>query len=168
MITNIIGTKRTRLRPYVADSDRDQFLDLLADSEVNALTGNGVYDPEKAAALFDKILELYKSQLAARHFDIWAVELVATGDYVGHLELKETDATSDDDLEIVYMLAKKFWRQGLGTEIVTAVRDYADSIHKQVIATVNQQNKPSLDLLAKIGCGQPISLDHETLLLRLT
>lgn len=155
-----ICTAQVRLRCYTA-GDRENVVRLFGDPRVNELTGNGPCSREPALQLFQGILDIYAGSQPDRLFFIWAVE--RAGVYIGHVELKETADTNPRELEIVYLLDTPHWRQGIGTELIRAIRTHAALIGRSVIATVNDHNIPSLGLLRKVGVAEEIRLDGETI-----
>jgi RimJ/RimL family protein N-acetyltransferase len=131
------------------EKDRQQFIELSVDKEVNHFMGGRCETREDANSMFDKVLDIYKGILLPRHFEIWAID--AGNEFAGHFELKQTDNTSGDELEVVYLLDKKFWGQGLMPEIINEINRYAGSMNKQLIATISSENKKTIKALGKIG-----------------
>lgn len=144
-----IFTNRTMLRKYKA-SDKKIFGELFTDKEViKYMGGQHCETMEDAFRLFDKCREIYNGFLNNRHFEIWAME--SGGEMVGHFELKQTQNTADNELEIVYLLNKKFWGRGLMKEVLDEINLYAAGMGKQLIATINPENVNTVKLLKKTG-----------------
>lgn len=104
---------------------------------------------EDAYGLFEKGLEIYNGLFAGRHFELWAIEY--KGEMIGHFELKQTNNTVGDELEVVYLLDKNYWGQGLMPEILNEVNKYASGLGKQLIATVNLENIKTIKALKKLN-----------------
>lgn len=141
-------TKRTRLRKY-EEKDREKFADMFTDIEVNKYMGGQHCETKQDAyKLFEKSFEIYNGLFTARHFEIWGIEY--EGKLIGHFELKQTNNTSGDELEVVYLLDKEYWGQGLMPEILIEVNKYASGLDKQIIATVNLDNTKTMKALRKL------------------
>lgn len=148
-INKNIFTGRTLLRKY-EEGDRKVFADLFTDKEVNFYMGGQKCETrEDAYSLFDKCFEIYEGKFRGRHFEIWAV--LYENNTIGHIELKQTNNTDEDELEVVYLLDKNFHGIGLMTEILQKINSYAGSHNKKLIATINPDNIKSLKVLEKTG-----------------
>ncbi|MBK8552169.1 MAG: GNAT family N-acetyltransferase [Ignavibacteria bacterium] len=144
-----IFTNRTMLRKYIA-SDKKIFGELFTDREVNKyMGGQHCETPEDAFSLFDKCFEIYNGSLQDRHFEIWGIEF--EGNLIGHFELKQTQNTVGNELEVVYLLNKEYWGRGLMLEVLNQVNSYSSGMGKQLIATINPENINTVKLLKKTG-----------------
>ena len=56
---------------------------------------------------------------------MWAIELKATGEFIGDCGLTMQNIDGDELPEIGYHINKRFWRQGYASEAARAVRDWA-------------------------------------------
>lgn len=144
--------------------DRSVWLALFGDAAVVRFMGDGVVDPEGDAAVFERLMALAIGPTERFAF-VFAAELA--GDVVGHVELKRTDNTRDDEWELVYALARRAWGRGLGTALAAWATETAHAHRKRVIATVAPGNAASLRILEKLGLAVAGELDGgATLLLR--
>ena len=144
-----IRTKHTILRKY-SDADKEKFVYLFTDKDINHfMGGQHCQTKEDAEALFLKGFEVYNGLFPGRHFEIWAIEI--DGELAGHFELKQTQHTNENELEIVYMLNKKYWGQGLMPEIIKEINFYSSGFDKQLIATINPDNLKTVKALNKVG-----------------
>ena len=144
-----LHTVRTKLRKY-EPKDKEKFAELFTDKEVNRFMGGQHCETkEDAYGLFEKGFEIYNGLFPGRHFEIWGIE--HEGKLIGHFELKQTNNTVGDELEVVYLLDKYYWGRGLMPEILNEVNKYASSLGKQLIATVNLENIKTIKALRKIG-----------------
>ena len=144
-----LQSARTRLRKY-ENRDKEKFAELFTDKEVNKFMGGQHCETkEDAYDLFQKCFEIYNGLFPERHFEIWGIEL--EGELIGHFELKQTNNTTGDELEVVYLLDKNYWGRGLMPEILNEVNIYASQTGKQLIATVDQENIKTLKALKKLN-----------------
>ena len=144
-----LKTSRTKLRKYEL-KDKEIFAELFTDKDINKFMGGPHCETkEDAYGLFEKGLRIYNGLFPERHFEIWAIE--HEGKLIGHFELKQTNNTIGDELEVVYMLDKNYWGRGLIPEILNEVNKYASALGKQLIATVNLQNVKTIKALKKLN-----------------
>ncbi|MBE2216961.1 MAG: GNAT family N-acetyltransferase [Ignavibacteria bacterium] len=143
-----INTTRLKLRKFT-EADRADFVRFSTDPEVNQYIGGRVETEEAANALFDKIQQVYNGLFGNRHFEIWAIEY--EGKTIGSFELKQTENTEPDELEVVYLIDKAYWGRGFIPEILRCINKYAHSMGLRVIATLNPDNKQTVRALEKAG-----------------
>ena len=143
-----INSARLKLRRFTAD-DRADFVRFSTDPEVNKYIGGRVETEEAANALFDKIQQVYDGLFGKRHFEIWAIEVV--GRTIGSFELKQTENTETDELEVVYLLDREYWGRGFIPEILRTINKYANDAGRKVIATLNPENLKTVRALEKAG-----------------
>ncbi len=141
-----LSTPRLRLRRYL-EGDRSRFIAQMSDVDANRYVSGGAMEASEAAALFQRVFEVYQEH----RFAVWAVQMQASKEYVGHAELKPR--SGEPGLELIYLLEPMAWGHGLGTELAQALRDHA--IHTldspQVLATIHPENAASRRVLIKLG-----------------
>lgn len=165
-VNKIIQTERILLRKYT-DDDKETVADFFTDAEIGRYMGDGPSETRNDAyTLFNKIIEIYGRENAQRHFEIWGIEF--EGELIGHLELKSTENTLKDELEVVYLLDKVYWGKGIMGEILTALNSHAKTFQKKIIATVKEQNYNSIRVLEKIGIDKMIRMKDEINVLKIT
>jgi RimJ/RimL family protein N-acetyltransferase len=148
-LNGIIISNRAILRKYTVQ-DREAFALLFTDKEVNFYMGGEHCETmEDVYKLFDKCFEIYSGKYPERYFEIWAVEF--ENKMIGHAELKQTNNTTDNELEVVYLLYKNYQGKGFMTEILKELNEYAKRSGKKMIATVNPENEKSVRVLVKTG-----------------
>ena len=135
------------LRPWRAE-DRGAWIALLADPEVLRFVGDGRVDEERDNGIFDRLmaLEIGPEQ---RFAFVYAAEL--DGELVGHVELKQTEHTREQEWELVYLLAQRAWGRGLGSALASWGLRTAHAHGRRVIATVAPDNAASLRILDRLG-----------------
>lgn len=149
MLNKEIITQRTLLRKYQYD-DQETMIDLFMDKVVNHYMGNGPCKTKaKALELFERIQQLYEKPLADRHFEIWAIDI--NRHLAGHFELKESEYTETNELEVVYMLYQNHWGKGLMPEVLRSINAHAGTMNRQLIATINPENIRTVRALEKVG-----------------
>lgn len=157
MMTDI-QTPRLILRQW-QDSDTAPFIQMCADDEVMR------YFPKKLdAAEATAFLERIRNAIDTRGWGLLAVELKATGEFIGFIglhvhppELKIADAP-----EIGWRLLPQYWNQGYATEGAKAVLKYAFRTLRleKVISFTACINTPSERVMQNIGLEKVGEFDH--------
>lgn len=80
---------------------------------------------------------------------------------IGHFELKQSENTEGDELEVVYLLDKNYWGKGLMPEILCEINNYANSLNKILIATLNPENTKTVKTLMKVGIEKEEWIIHD-------
>lgn len=96
-----------------------------------------------------------------KEFCYWGIELKATGELIGEIDLYDFDSTTDN-CEVSYSIGYKWWNQGFGTEALRAVVDYGFrnmNIHK-ISAAHNTDNPASGKIMSKVGMIQEGIIRH--------
>jgi len=141
------NTDRFTLDHY-SNEHEECFIEMALDPICIKYMGGATGDEAEERALFQKIHKLYKSE-GTRWFWIWAVTQNDT--LAAHLELKETEHTHKDELEIVFMVHPEYRGIGLMTEVLLFLKDQQYKWKRRIIATVNPKNKASMALMEKWG-----------------
>ena len=106
----------------LCDADLDTLAEIYADSATMQFIGDGTAKTrENTRQELKKIYAFY----AEKGYSVWATELKSTGELIGRSALLDWTLKEEQHVEVAYLLARSFWRQGLGTEIARAIRDHA-------------------------------------------
>lgn len=147
MIPPELISNRFLLRPY-NPSDEDRYVEMACDDVTIKYMGGANGSESEERELFKKIFDIYTAN-NTRIFWIWGI--YKDGVLSGHLELKESVHTDENELEIVYIVHPECRRKGLMTEVLSLVRNSLDIWNKRIIATVGPNNIFSLKLLHNWG-----------------
>ena len=157
-------TDRLILRQWQA-SDYPVFAEMNADPQVMEYFPTPLTSAE-SNALADRL----KALIVERGWGFWAVELKATGQFMGFVGLHSQDGDSGIPhaplVEIGWRLSSIYWGQGYATEAAFAALDYAfeQLAVGQVYAFTALQNMPSqrvMQKLSMVNCQQ--DFDHPKL-----
>lgn len=155
--TAALETARLRLRAY-ARADEEAFVALFQDADVARYVGDGLQAEQEDRALFGRIFE---TVYPAERFAVWAVE--RDGAVVGHAEIKPSPSDDVPGWELVYVLARSQWGQGIGTELARAVTAYGFGLGlPEVWATVDADNAGSIRILDRLGYTLRGERDEDT------
>lgn len=152
-----LHSDRLILKAY-AEADEDRFVEMALDPVSIAFMGNSSGNPEAERKLFRSIAELYERQ-DDRWFWIWGA-YDRRDTLIGHVELKETEHTAENELEIVYLIHPDERRKGYMREILRRMKSEQRVWRKRIIATVNPANKSSIDLLEEWGIDERESVTN--------
>jgi len=153
-----LQTPRLILRQW-QDSDTTPFIQMCADDEVMRYFPKKL-DTSEATAFLQRI----RSDIEKRGWGLFAVELKATGEFIGFIGLHVHPAEFElaDAPEIGWRLLPKYWQQGYATEGAKAVLKYAFRNLRldKVISFTACLNTPSERVMQRIGMQKLREFDH--------
>lgn len=147
----IYQTPNFVLKPYTKE-DQDVFIEMGTDPEVLKFMGNASGNREEERALFQRVLKLYENTNTDRWFWVWGI--YKKGDLCGHIELKETENTTKEELEIVYMIHPNYRKQGVISEVLLYLKGKQKEWNRTIIATIDLDNELSIKSLEKWGIAK--------------
>lgn len=161
--------------------DLDDLATIYRDPDVRRYFPEGTLSYEETRKELEWIIDVYYGRYG---FGLWATIYKETGSFVGRCGLlpwtitigQEGDpaliATSEhppglagSEVEVAYLLAKDYWRQGLGTEAAQAIVDYGfEDLHlTRLICLFDPANRASAGVARNIGMmfERDVELDGE-------
>ncbi len=154
MYPPILKSKQFTLKPY-QQVDEKRAIETALDPISQQFMGGNNNNPS-----LKKVFEIYE-RTDDRWFWLWGIykdDLLC-----GHLELKETEHTNENELEIVYMIHPEERRKGVMTEVLSLLKTMQKSWERRIIATVSAKNVNSIALLKKWGIDkEEVLVDSET------
>lgn len=141
----ILETERFRLRVF-CDADADVLFALYTDPDVMRYLG-GTRNHDTAKEHVAK----FADQFDKTGYSLWAVEHKASGQFVGRVGLWPLDKT--DEVELGYVIARRYWGQGAATETSLACLEYGfGRLELPFIAAIARaENGASLRVMQKLG-----------------
>jgi len=142
-----LETERIYLRPMGPD-DYNDLCEILQDAET-------MYAYEHAFS--DEEVWNWLNKQFARYeqfgFGLWAVIDKKSRQFVGQAGLTIQNIENADELEIGYLLKRKYWHNGYATEAAILYRDYAFNILKRdrVVSIIRDTNKASQNVAKRVG-----------------
>ncbi|MEO8254676.1 MAG: GNAT family N-acetyltransferase [Flavobacterium sp.] len=122
--------------------EQQTFLDLFKDTQVPDAT------PERYLEMFNELLENYKNKNLSR----WAIFDTSNNDFIG-ICVARIFAYNTNQIEIGYVLSRKYWGKGIATEVCKSIVQYsfANTTTKEVVAITDINNSGSQNVLQKAG-----------------
>ena len=144
---SMIKTKRLIAFP-LSRLDREEVRLMDRDPQIMATLG-GVRSEAESERWLRENLEHWE-----RHgFGIWVFRDATTAEVAGRAGLRRVEVEGAAEVELGYVLASKFWGQGLATEMGTAIleRGLPSIAMDRVIALIEASNVRSLRVAGKLG-----------------
>ncbi|MGZ4472412.1 MAG: GNAT family N-acetyltransferase [Nocardioidaceae bacterium] len=163
MPTPELRTERLLLRGWTA-ADRDGFAALNADAEVMEHFPSTMTRAESDAAV-----NRIEAGFAAHGFGLWAVEVVATGEYVGFTGLSVPrfhvpwmDQRHQPVVEVGWRLRRTAWGRGYASEAARAAVAFGfqDVGLPEVVSFTTLTNVRSQKVMERIGMHRLATYDH--------
>jgi RimJ/RimL family protein N-acetyltransferase len=144
-----LQTARLRLRRWM-EADREPFAALNADPMVME------YSPDLLTRQqSDSLIEAIESGFEQRGFGLWAVEVRATGTFIGFTGLNEPslEAHFTPTVEVGWRLARTAWGEGYATEAARAslAFGFEEIGLDQIVSFTSAENMRSRAVMERIG-----------------
>jgi RimJ/RimL family protein N-acetyltransferase len=135
---------------HLVPEDLDDLYALYRDPEIRRYFPDGVRTREETREELEWFLNGHP-----RHpeLGLWATVLKSTGQFVGRSGLLPWEIDGVREIEVAYMVDKRFWRQGLGAEAATAVAKYGVETLglKRLIALIDPEHDASIKTALRAG-----------------
>lgn len=154
-----LGSARLVLRRW-RDRDLEPFAAMNADPEVM----------EHFPALLsreesDALVQRFEAGFEARGFGVWALEVAATGEFIGFcgLSVPSFEAPFTPAVEIGWRLARPHWGQGYATESARAALTFGfeDVGLDEVVSFTTRANERSQAVMRRLGMTHDPADDFE-------
>ena len=145
----ILETERLLMRRLVA-SDLDDLYALYRDPEIRRYFPEGTLTMEETREELEWFLNGHPDHPA---LGLWATIYKPTGQFIGRCGLLPWTIDGVDEVEIAYLIAKPWQRQGLGAEVARALVQYGFETLRleRLIALVDPENEASIRTAEKAG-----------------
>ncbi|KGD66195.1 N-acetyltransferase GCN5 [Alcanivorax nanhaiticus] len=144
----LFETERLIVRP-LSLQDVPALTAILSDPEVMKFSVRGVCDEQATRQFVQWCLDCY----ATHDVGPWALSEKTSGDLVGFCGVGPEQVGDVEEINLGYRLARRFWRQGLATEAVKGVMQYAFAQKhcESVIVIIEPQHTASVRVTEKAG-----------------
>ncbi len=153
---NILETEHLLFRPLTLD-DLDELTVMYADPEVMRFLGGPRSREEVQSALNGYIREY---QIYGHSF--FATIRKSDQSFIGHCGLLKQEVEGEQEIELAYVLAKAYWKQGLALEGIQALKDYGFQKlgFPRIISLIPPGNRASSHIAVSIGMEYERDIDQ--------
>jgi RimJ/RimL family protein N-acetyltransferase len=146
----ILETRRLILRT-LRPEDLDGLFALYRDPEIRRYFPDGTLTYEQTQEELDWFLK--GGDPDHPRLGLWATMHKETGQFIGRCGLIPWTIEGREEVEVAYLLAKSYWRQGLGAEIAQALVRYGFEQLRlpRLIALIDPANRASIGTAEKAG-----------------
>jgi len=145
----MLETPRLLLRHLIMD-DLDELFALYSDPEIRRYFPEGILNYEDTKEELEWHMNGHP-----RHpqLGLWATVHKETGRFIGRCGLLPWEIDGNMEIEIAYLLDKKFWHQGLATEAANGIMKYAfEKLNfSRLICLIDPNNIASQRVAERIG-----------------
>lgn len=130
--------------------DLDALFEVYSDAEIRRYFPEGTLTYEETREELEWFLNGHP---AHPELGLWATIYRETGEFIGRCGLLPWTIDNRHEVEVAYLLDKKFWGKGLATEAAQALVQYGFE-HLQLsrlICLIDQENEASIRVATKIG-----------------
>ncbi len=154
----LIETERLAMR-RLTPADLDALAPIYRDPDVRRYFPEGTLTYEQTKDELEWIIDVYYGKYG---FGLWATILKETDEFIGRCGLLPWTIDGRSEVEVAYLLAKRYWGQGLGTEAARAVLAYGfDELElPRLISLIDPANVASANVAVKLG----MTLEREALI----
>ena len=145
----ILETDRLILRHLLPD-DLDRLFTLYSDPEIRRYFPEGTLTYEETKEELEWFLNGHPKH---PELGLWATIHKESNQFIGRCGLLPWTIEGRYEVEVAYMIAKEYWRQGLGTEAAGAILQYGFGQLglSRLICMIDPSNKASRRVAEKIG-----------------
>lgn len=145
----ILETKRLLLRRLVID-DLDALFALYSDEEIRRYFPEGILTYEETKEELEWFLNGHPDD---PQLGLWATIYKETDQFIGRCGLLPWVIDQQPEVEVAYLLDKKYWGQGLATEAAQAILQYGfEQLDlSRLICLIDRENEASIKVATKIG-----------------
>ena len=147
----ILETERLILRRLLPE-DLNALYALYRDQEIRRYFPEGVLNLDQTKAELEWFLNGHP---LFPELGLWATLNKQTGEFMGRCGLLPWTIEDRQEVEVAYLLGKKFWGQGFATEAGLAIVRYAfqELSLSRLICLIDPQNVASIKVAERIGMG---------------
>jgi RimJ/RimL family protein N-acetyltransferase len=146
----VLATPRLRLRPFTL-ADHAAHAQIYSDPEVMRYMPRGPMTPPEAHQASQAVLTHFIDHWTRYPFGVWAVTDNVTGTLLGQCGLRFLPELNE--VEVLYLLARAYWGQGLASEAAQAALAYGfEQVGlERIIALTKPENTASRRVMEKLG-----------------
>jgi ribosomal-protein-alanine N-acetyltransferase len=142
-----LESERLKLRNY-NESDDKFLINLWTNSKVTYYMGG----PRSVEKMNEAVAE-YLMNPYSEEYDLWILTLKETKEAIGHCGLLKKEIDGKEEVEVIYVIDKPFWKNGYASEVCSMLLQYARDERNldRIVALINPSNKGSQKVAIKSG-----------------
>jgi ribosomal-protein-alanine N-acetyltransferase len=158
-LMKILESERLILRRLLLD-DLDDLFALYRDPEIRRYFPEGTLTYEETKEELEWFLNGHPEH---PELGLWATIHKGTGEFIGRCGLLPWTIEGREEVEVAYLLAKPYWRQGLGTEVARAILHYGFEQLQlpRLICMMYPENLASVKVAQNMGMTLEKELEDE-------
>ena len=147
--TIILETKRLILRRLIKD-DLDSLFELYSDPQVRKYFPEGTLTYEETKEELEWFLNGHPTHT---ELGLWATIHKDTGQFIGRCGLLPWTIEGREEVEVAYMIARDYWRRGLGSEAAQGILQYGfEQLNlSRLICLIDRDNEASIKVAKGLG-----------------
>jgi RimJ/RimL family protein N-acetyltransferase len=147
--TPILETKRLILRRLIMD-DLDDLFALYSDAQVRKYFPEGTLTYEQTKEELEWFLNGHPTH---PELGLWATIQKETGKFIGRCGLLPWTIEGRQEVEVAYMIAREYWRQGFGSEAAQGTLQYGFEQLQlpRLICLIDKDNEASIKVATGLG-----------------
>lgn len=145
----ILETERLLLR-RLEDQDLSDLFALYSDPEIRRFYPEGTLSLEETR---EELAWFKNGHPRHPELGLWATLLKPAHQFIGRCGLLPWHLDGRDEVEVAYLIDKRFWGQGLGSEAAQAIAEYGfNTLNlERLICLIDEGNSASIRVAEKIG-----------------
>lgn len=145
----ILITERLLLR-HLEPGDLDHLYALYRDPEIRRYFPEGVLSFEQTREELEWFMNGHPDR---PELGLWATVDKESSRFIGRCGLLPWQIDGRAEVEVAYLIDKRYWGQGLATEAAAAIRDYAFGRLglSRLVCLIDEENAASIRVAEKIG-----------------
>jgi len=147
--TTILETKRLMLRRLIMN-DLDDLFALYSDPQVRKYFPEGMLTYEETKEELEWFLNGHPTH---PELGLWAAIQKETGKFIGRCGLLPWTIDGREEVDVAYMVAQEYWRQGFGSEAARGILQYGfERVHlSRLICLIDKDNDASIKVATGLG-----------------
>ena len=147
MMNKVLETERMVLRKMEM-ADVDDLMGIFSDPEAMRY-----YPGTKSRREAEEWVRWTLGSYRDHGFGQWVVLLRSSGEFVGQCGLTAQEVEGEKEIEIGYLLLRKFWGRGFATEAAITARDYGFHTfgYERLVSLIDTGNRASRRVAEKVG-----------------
>jgi RimJ/RimL family protein N-acetyltransferase len=156
---HILETDRLIHRPLTLDDAEDLFR-IYSDAETMTFMGR---PPASVEFERQQIQTLIERHYKRHGFGVWATVLKENGELIGRCGLMRQEIGGSQEVEVAYLLERKYWGRGLATEAARGIVRFGFEQLQlpRIVAVINPRNVASIRVAEKIGMSYEREISYK-------